>query len=217
MEEAVLPIKITPKNKMFLFLKKYQIFIFLISILSVLLLFKFIIPQATTPPIIAPPITPSMTIKPTLPPDPFEINLFWQGLIGQNKENLLSELGQPVKTEIIDKRSVNYFSSETENWPTQVFFSTDGKTVYSIKRFFPDKKETYLGFTKKYGPSDKKYFGEHSQSGFDIFVFDKEGMAIVANTKSNVILQVWYYPPNDINAFLTINKNEISETQLKVF
>ena len=94
------------------------------------------------------------------------------------------------------------------NWRTR---------LCQTKRFFPDKKETYSGFIKKYGQQNRVYFGFHSQSGFDIYAFFNKGMAIVANPQSDIILEVWYFEINNQEVLININQEEISEEPKKIF
>jgi len=196
--------------------KKYKIFIFLGLILIIIIFLKIRASNQKNLPT-TPLIPPTVYIAPTPTPDPLLINKFWQDLINTPKESLLEKLGPAEKTVITNNRTVLTYPSDTENWPTQVFLSIDKNSVSFIKRFFPSKEETYLRFIEKYGQYDKKYFGEQSPSGFDIYIFEKTGIAIVASKDSDVILQVWYFSPNNTENLLLIENKNLKETQPKVF
>lgn len=182
------------------FLKKYRYLIFLLILVSLFLLTKILFPS------------PKEKILPYLPsPAPYSqisSSNSWENILPgiSTVSEIEGSLGQPIKKEDFENQTVYYYPSENKNWPNQVFISKDQQKADFIKVYFP--KDKYQDYLNKFGPLEKEMFGNHSQADFSVFVFNNKGVSIIANKKSGVVLEAWYFPPTNIENFLqTIGKD----------
>lgn len=173
------------------FLKKYRLFIALLLLLIILLVLKIFIKTA-----------------------PQSAENAWGNIIPgkTTTAQAVKELGKPLNEENIEGKTVYLYPSETQTWPTQVFLTENKKLVLGIKRFFPSKEETYQSYLQRFGSPDKQLFGPHSPAGFLTFIYLAQGMAVVANPESGIILEVWYFPPADLNTFLANWGKDLHDT-----
>lgn len=176
------------------FLKKYWVFILLAFLIGLILFLKFFFR-----------VKEEENYLPTPSPTPTIISNFpnWQNLFPglTSKKELEDKFGPPIKKEDSPTQEIYYYSSEKENWPNQIFVSKEEEKIELIKEYFP--KEKYEQFLKNYGSSEKEMYNSYFQAGFSVFVFAKNGVAIVANQNSGLVLEVWYFPPTDLSTFLS--------------
>lgn len=183
------------------FFKKYWYFVLLAFLVTTLGILKL--------------STKTVVIPPSLPPTENS----WNGIVpgSSSIQQVEKTLGQPIKIERVEGKTIYLYPSEIENWPNQIFVSEQNNKTEGVKRFFPPKEENYSFFINKYGNPDKELFGPHSQSGFSVFVFLEKGLAIVANKKSDLVLEIWYFSPTTLEEFLASWGKNLSEAPTNLF
>lgn len=175
------------------FIKKYQLLIFLSFLLGILIFIKIFLRVSETGNI-SPLLTPTPTIS---------ISANLKDIIpGKTTKNELdNKLGQPIKIEESLNYDVYSYLSENKNWPNQIYVPKKEDKVSLIKEYFPQEK--YSQFIEKYGQPEKELYNSHSQAGFSVFVFAQKGVAITADSNSEIVLEVWYFSPTTLEDFLS--------------
>lgn len=115
-----------------------------------------------------------------------------------NKNNVIEKLGEPDKTE--DNGNTLKYTSSNPNVPNEVVIKEDKVSI--IKEAVTLSDKIYISdIENEYGETDSKLYGPHSQSGFDLYVLPKNGIAFVGNKESGLILEIWYFPPTTFEEF----------------
>jgi len=157
------------------FIKKYWFLIvlaFLVTILAALKIAVRNIPPSTEPPVILPSPAPEILL--------------------------------PTPTLIIypPLTSVSDSSPWSKTWPTQAIISKDNPQLIMTKEFYPQDRRGYLEYVRKYGSPDSVLYGPDASAGFYLFVFLKKGVAVLASPQTEVVLEVWRFPPVNLNLFI---------------
>lgn len=122
-----------------------------------------------------------------------------------------TQLEPPLKILEGDKGKILLYQTGEENWATEVYVNKNQK-VEGIKRYFPPEGENYQGYVDRLGQPDHVLYGPHSQAGFNVFTFLSKGIAITANPESGLILEIWHFPPTDIEKFFNSWGKELQTT-----
>lgn len=187
-----------------LFRKRWYLII-LAFLATILFILKYLLKESSLPqttPKLHSELSPTIIITPaeSLISSSSDLNII-SGVL--TKYDLEQKLGQPTKIEANNNYLIYYYPSENENWPTQIYLSEKENKVVASKRFFPSQGETYQSFVQKYGVPDKEFFGPHEGAGFSVYLFLKKGVAIVSNSDSGIVLEIWTFIPTSLEDFLS--------------
>lgn len=177
------------------FLKKNALIVLLAFLATILLVLRvFIAPQE----------------KPRPP-----VGISWRGIVpGETQElELKSKLGEPENVSKQGSQTVFSFGSETG--PAERIIS-ENNTVGIIKTHYFEGR-SLDSFLEENGKPDGEFWGEYKTVGFKTYVFLKNGIALVANPNSGIVVQVWYFKPTTMTEFLSRWGQELNTEFKEVF
>lgn len=177
------------------FLKKNILIVLLAFLATILLVLKvFIIPQE----------------KPRPP-----AGISWKGIVpGETQElEVKSKLGEPENTSQQGPQTIFSFGSETG--PADRIISENN--IVGIIKIHYFEEQSLDSFFAEYGKPDGEFWGEYKTVGFKTYVFLKNGIALVANPNSGIVVQIWYFKPTTITEFLSRWGQELSTEFKEVF
>lgn len=113
-------------------------------------------------------------------------------------KNVSELLGNPIKTE----GNVSEYTSLSPNRNNKVLLENDVVSIVKEIITYKDNKRT-TDIIKDYGVAEKILYGPDAGAGFFLFVYPANGLAYIGNPIGKTLLEVWYFPPTDINGFKT--------------
>lgn len=116
-------------------------------------------------------------------------------------------LGNPVKSE----ENLSEYTSQSPNRNNKISF--ENNTVSIVKEIitYKDNKRT-TDVIEIYGVAEKILYGPDAEAGFFLFVYPSNGLAYIGNPMGKTLLEIWYFPPMDINDFKTKYASEYSDS-----
>src|SRR3989344_4189570 len=110
------------------------------------------------------------------------------------KEDVLNKLGEPAKEE--EAGLIEFKSSSSERLH-QV--TLEGNIVKLIKETVTLKDEKKINdIQKEFGKPRNVLYGDRSSAGFHLFVYPDKGIAYIGQPESDLLLEVWYFPPTTL-------------------
>lgn len=145
-------------------------------------------------------------LKPKETPPSSPHQALWQESIAPGKttrQELETKLGPPTKTEESQNGEIYYYSSPNEFLPHKVILADD--KVSQVKEQIIKGEEGALeGYLQRYGQPQAKLYGRHGTIAPGHF-WGEYGILVFANEFDGGILEIWYFAPTDLNAFLAQN------------
>lgn len=125
-----------------------------------------------------------------------------------SKNDVISLLGEPLTEE---ENTIEYKSS-SPNFNHQI--TLDQEKVSFIKEIITLKeKKSSKDITNVYGVPKKMLFGPDAAAGFYLFVYPENGIAYVGHPESGLLLEIWYFPPTNMEDFISKYTQGYSETR----
>lgn len=166
-------------------LSKYWFFVILALGATILVVLRFLIGP--------PPVPEPVPQKPVSS---------WENITpGKTTESELAGiLGQPS---IVEQEG----NQKTLNFPPQTGGPDDriviqNNTVGLTKRIYYGQ-ETLTTLKTKYGDLEAEFFGPYQNIGAKVYVFPKNGIAIIASTYDGTIIEIWNFTPTTLSVFLS--------------
>ena len=122
------------------------------------------------------------------------------------KEQVLSKLGNPVKK----TDNLLEYHSNNPNYNNQIQIEED--KVSFIKEYISlaDNRNSKQ-ITQVYGEPKNILYGPDANSGFFLYVYPENGIAYIGHSTSGLLLEIWYFPPTNIDNFMKKYAQEYSE------
>lgn len=130
----------------------------------------------------------------------------WQGEIYPgltSKEDLISKLGPPIKTQGKDGKTLYFYPSADQYRPHEVEISQETTTLIK-EQIITDEKGQLSSYLEKYGSPQAELFGQHGTFALGYF-WGAKGILVFANKFDGTIVEIWYFAPTDLNKFLSEN------------
>lgn len=125
-----------------------------------------------------------------------------------SKSDVVSLLGKPL-TE--DGNTIEYKSS-SPNFNHQI--TLDQEKVSFVKEIITLKeKKNSKDITNVYGVPKKMLFGPDAAAGFYLFIYPENGIAYVGHPESGMLLEIWYFPPTNMESFVSKYAQGYSENR----
>lgn len=166
-------------------LSKYWLFVILALAATILLALRFLI---------GPPPGPK--------PVPQKSISLWESIMpGKTTEpELVGILGQPISTQTEDNQKILMFAPQTGGPDDRIIIKNN--TVNLTKRIYYGQ-ETLATLKVKYGEPEAELFGPYQGVGSKVYVFPKNGIAIIASTFDGTIIEIWNFTPTKLSVFLS--------------
>lgn len=188
-------------NNLLTVIKKYRVPIILFSLMVIVIL---IIVLSFTSKRTSPSTTayPSATPESTPPPVP-------EGPWGK-LDDLTKKLGSPIDQPDTSTKSGQYrYKSSTQNRPNEVIYQSNVPVFYKEMVTKSDNK-TAKSITQKYGTPEIRLYGPESDIGFYLYAYPSKGIAYVGSIFDDIVTEVWYFSPTDLNTFMSTWAKEYS-------
>lgn len=125
-----------------------------------------------------------------------------------SKSDVISLLGEPLTGE---GNTIEYKSS-SPNFNHQI--TLDQEKVSFVKEIITLKeKKNSKDIANVYGVPKKMLFGPDAEAGFYLFVYPENGIAYVGHPESGLLLEIWYFPPTNMESFISKYTQGYSETR----
>ena len=166
-------------------LQKYWLFIILALAATILVALHFLI---------EPPPTPE--------PEPKKPASSWESITpGKTTESeLVNVLGQPSSVQTEENKKTLTFIPQGGGPDDRITIS--GNRVVITKRMYYGE-ETLETLKTKYGEPEGAFFGPYQNIGAKVYVFPKNGIAIIASTYDGTIIDIWNFNPATLPVFLS--------------
>ncbi len=138
-------------------------------------------------------------------PSPSPLAAVWRGISpGETTRAQLEEqFGRPTALRDIPGGTVLEYPSVNEYWTNSV--SVRGGVVgVAIERLFPPQDTSFANKARSFKEEPVVLFGDDADSNIFLFVFETRGVGFVANKDSDVVFEVWYFPPGPVSSLLSL-------------
>ncbi len=130
------------------------------------------------------------------------------------KKGLEDKLGQPINITQNDNNIIYTYPSTNQFRPQEVDLSND--TVSLIKeQVIGDEKGKLADYIQKYSQPEAVLLGQHGFAAPGHF-WGKNGLLVFANDFDGTIVEIWYFEPSQLIAFLAKHP-ELSKEPPKLF
>lgn len=154
----------------------------------------------------------SLGSRGTPTPSPFSTQIDFQKIIPgvSSKSDVISLLGKPL----IEEGNTIEYKSSSPNFNHQVIFDQEKvsfvKEIVTLKEKDTKKAQNII---KVYGEPKKMFFGPDAEAGFYLFVYPENGVAYIGHPESGMLLEIWHFPPTDMESFVNKYAQGYSETR----
>ncbi len=127
----------------------------------------------------------------------------WESITpGKTTEGeLITTFGQSKSTQTEDSQKTLTFTPQTGGPDDRIIIK--GNVVGLTKRIYYGQ-ETLTTLKAKYGEPEGEFFGPYQNIGAKVFVFPKNGIAVIASTYDGTIIEIWNFQPSILAEFLTL-------------
>jgi hypothetical protein len=136
----------------------------------------------------------------------------WNNLIlGESSvTDLIGQLGEPLKKQLTTEGTVYYFPGQDPSWPKEVL--TYQNTIIFAKEHLFSPQNLFSDSSSALKSSPKELYSPASRSGRALYIYQEDGVAILGNKQQNMIYELYHFPPEASQLFLThIKKDGYSE------
>ncbi len=138
--------------------------------------------------------SPSPSVTPTAPPVP-------KGEWG-SIDVLIKDIGKPISQEDTATKSGQYkYNSSTLNRKNEVVYQ-DNVPVFYKEIVTNGSNKTSKSIQQKYGSAEIRLYGSESDIGFYLYAYPSKGIAYVGSIYDDIVTEVWYFSPTDLNSFM---------------
>ena len=127
-----------------------------------------------------------------------------------SKSDVISLLGTPL----LEEENTIEYKSSSPNFNHQITLDQEKvsfvKEVVTLKEKDTKKAQSII---KVYGVPKKMLFGPDAAAGFYLFVYPENGIAYVGHPESGMLLEIWYFPPTNMEGFVDKYAQSYSETR----
>lgn len=127
-----------------------------------------------------------------------------------SKTDVISLLGAPLTEE---ENTIEYKSS-SPNFNHQITFDQEKvsfvKEIVTLKEKSSKKAQDII---KASGEPKNMLYGPDAEAGFYLFVYPEDGVAYIGHPESGMLLEIWHFPPTDIESFINKYAQDYSETR----
>lgn len=164
------------------FIKKYWLFIILALVATLLVSLNFYLTQGRSKEV-APPASS------------------WRGVVpGETTTtDLYKTLGAPQSQRQVGDQTLLEYPRVGAARPNEVVI--ENNTVGLIKEKVSARNISE--FKRLYGEPSGDFWGPYQESGFKVFVYAKQGVAVVASLGDGALAEIWYFQPTTLNLFLS--------------
>ena len=114
------------------------------------------------------------------------------------KDQTIEKLGNPVKEE--GNGTILKFTSSAQGKPHEVLME-ENIVFLIIETVTLNDQKTVSDVKKEFGEPKDVLYGPRYTAGFNLYVYPKNGIAYVGQNESDVLLEVWYFPPTTLEDF----------------
>lgn len=128
----------------------------------------------------------------------------WNGLIpgSSTKEDVISKLGQPVFETRNGSTTTDDYKSTSPTRNHQVIYNGD-QSAFMKEIVSVNDTTTLTDLQKLYGQPEATLYGADAQNGYNLYVYLSKGVAYLGNPVSDTLLEIWYFPPTDLQTFIS--------------
>lgn len=125
--------------------------------------------------------------------------------------DVASALGPSVDERDQDGKKILEYKSNNPNFNNEV--TIEEQKLSFIKQIVTmDEQITISEINKKYGNYEYILYGPLSTNGFDLYIYPSKGIAYIGHQSSGIILEIWYFPPTNLEEFKAKYASEYSES-----
>jgi len=129
---------------------------------------------------------------------------------GDTKDKVIDTLGNPNST--LSSGTLFEYYSNNPNSNHKITIDPKTNKIILIKEIISLKNEKTSKFiTDKFGTATISLYGPESSAGIKLFVYPDKGIAYVGWDDYELINEIWYFEPTDINTFKIKFADDYSE------
>ena len=152
--------------------------------------------------------------KTSAPPSQTTSEISFKSLVPgkSTKKDVVDVLGTPKKEGATDNNRVLLeYDSDSSVYNNQI--TLDGGVVDNILEIVTLKNPKYAKeIINVYGEPKYVLYGSDSYAGFNLYVYPEEGIAYLGSSHNGLLLEIWYFPPTNIDVFKEKYATEYSDT-----
>lgn len=123
-----------------------------------------------------------------------------------SKQSVEDQLGQSIAVENKDNQDLFQYKSNSQNRNHIVTYNENG-TVKLLKEIVTSQDNSEINANKikaSYGKTQNIYYQDKTDGipSIYLYIYPDKGLAYLGNPQSNIVIEVWYFVPTDINSFL---------------
>ncbi len=136
--------------------------------------------------------------------------------LGKSKRtDVINKLGNPIDEKTFGQNQMTSFKSDSPNRNNIIVFDKNDTAQVSKEIVTSKDIRTPKSITSKYGNPPETLYGPESQNGINLYVYPKEGIAMLANLESNVLFEIWHFEPIPVENFIQKWAPEYSKKPLE--
>lgn len=118
------------------------------------------------------------------------------------ESSIEKELGKPVKTKTDDGREIMEYQSSSPVRTHRIV--AEEKVVQLIKEVVTiEDDQDARKIREEHGDPPHKLFNQDEpSSAFLLYVYPSKGLAYLGHIEDNTVLEIWYFPPTDLQNFI---------------
>jgi len=126
----------------------------------------------------------------------------WKGIfIGKSTQrDVENKLGKPLSTETQDNKTTYNYPTQNQYRQDQVVFQNQITNLVK-EQVINNEKGKLPDYINKYGQPDSTLFGSHGTIAPGRF-WGRQGLLVFAGQYDGTIIEIWYFKPTTIEAFL---------------
>lgn len=119
------------------------------------------------------------------------------------EDDIVSEFGIPVNERLEGENKILEYKSNNPNFNNEFTIITN-KVNFIKQMVTSEDKITISDLNQKYGNYSSILYGPGSVSNFNLYIYLDKGIAYIGNQQANIVTQIWYFPPTNINNFINL-------------
>jgi len=146
---------------------------------------------------------------------PTKQGVSWQSLTPgvSGKNQVIEKLGNPIEETKEEDQSILDFRSSSSTRNHQAVF--ENETANFLREIVTLKDEkTTEDLKEMYGETENVLYGPDAYNGYYLFVYPEKGVAYLGSPGTGNLLEIWYFPPTNMEDFTSVWAQGYS-TQLK--
>ena len=125
----------------------------------------------------------------------------WNGIVpGSSSVNdVSSQIGDPVSSSDQNGSVVLEYKSDVGDLKHKVYAQNNTVGLVKEQIWGKEKLEDYQA---KYNLPEGEYFGDYQESGYKVYAYPAQGLAVIAAPDDGFVLEKWYFEPLSLQEFL---------------